>query len=65
MGKRKVSEPGYRYAHERRRYMALSPEERQNVKRWMEAIWNSKSCEARCKNQVPCVQLEEDTDGTA
>lgn len=55
-GKR-VCEPGYRYASERRAYMDLSPAQRQQVKKILEQQWQERSVSPVYKNKVACPTL--------
>lgn len=53
--KNKTSEPGYRYAKERERYLKLTPPERAAVKAKLEEIWAGRVCNSPVKkNYMPC-----------
>lgn len=54
---KKTTEPGYRYAAERRAYMDLTPGQRQQVKAILEKQWQERSCTPVHKNRVACPSL--------
>lgn len=59
MSKRRVSEPGYRYAKERKAYMKLDADQRRAAKEKMQEIWQSKGVQdARYKGRWPCPREE-------
>lgn len=58
--KNKTTEPGYRYANERRAYLALTPEQRQAAKKVLEEIWQGRGVTAVRKNMVACPVLVKD-----
>lgn len=60
MSKRRVSEPGYRYAKERERYMKLGAEGRRLVKEQLEKVWQDNGVQdGRYKGRWPCPRLED------